>query len=92
MRRKQNLDVRQDVPASSTAHRATETLEQQVRAYPVVREAMRLFDARLVAVSTRATLGTPRQTMLERRMPSQEVNKVTLAEEGVERRVASDRL
>jgi hypothetical protein len=51
MRRKQNLDVRQDVPAPSTALRVTEALEQQVRAHPVVQEAMRLFDARIVAIT-----------------------------------------
>jgi lipopolysaccharide biosynthesis regulator YciM len=72
MRRKQNLDVRQDVPASSTALQATETLEQQVRAHPVVREAMRLFDARLVAVSSCATRETPRHLLLERGISSQE--------------------
>lgn len=85
MRRKQNLDVRKDIPVPSTALRATETLEQQVRAHPVVREAMRLFDARLVAVSTRATRETNRHLLLERGMPSQEANHVTLAEEAVER-------
>ena len=92
MRKKQNLDVQQDISTPSTALRVTETLEQQVRAHPVVREAMRLFDARLVAVSSRAPRETPRQMMLERGMPSQEANNVTLAEEAVERRVASDRL
>jgi len=50
MRRKQNLKVRQDVPPPSTALSATEALEQQVRAHPVVQEVMRLFDARLVAI------------------------------------------
>lgn len=50
MRRKQNLKVRQDVLAPSTALSTTEALEQQVRAHPVVQEVMRLFDARLVAV------------------------------------------
>ena len=50
MRRKQNLKVRQDALTSSTALSATEALEQQVRAHPVVQEVMRLFDARLVAI------------------------------------------
>ena len=50
MRRKQNLKVRQDVPTPSTALRATEALEQQVRAHPVVKEVMRLFDARIIAI------------------------------------------
>ena len=70
MRRKQNLDVRQDISTPSTALRATETLEQQVRAHPVVREAMRLFDARLVDVSSRATCEAPRHLLLERRRGS----------------------
>ena len=51
MRRKQNLKVRQDVPPPSTALSATEALEQQMRAHPVVQEAMRLFDARIVAIT-----------------------------------------
>jgi hypothetical protein len=51
MRRKQNLKVRQDVPVPSTALRATEALEQQVRAHPVMQEVMRLFDARIVAIT-----------------------------------------
>jgi hypothetical protein len=48
---KQNLTVRQDVLTPSTALSATEALEQQVRAHPVVQEVMRLFDARLVAIT-----------------------------------------
>jgi len=55
MRRKQNLKVRQDVPVPSTALRATEALEQQVRAHPVVQEAMGLFGARLVAITRTGT-------------------------------------
>jgi hypothetical protein len=51
MRRKQNRGVRQDISTPSTALRATEALEQQVRAHPVVQEAMRLFDARIVAIT-----------------------------------------
>ena len=51
MRRKQNLQVRQDRPTPSTALSATEALEQQVRAHPVVQEVMRLFDARIVAIT-----------------------------------------
>ena len=51
MRRKQNLTARQDVLTPSTALSATEALEQQVRAHPVVQEVMRLFDARLVAIT-----------------------------------------
>ena len=51
MRRKQNLKVRQDIPTPSTALSATEALEQQVRAHPVVQEVMRLFDARIVAIT-----------------------------------------
>ncbi len=51
MRRKQNFQVRQDVPTPSTALRATEALEQQARAHPVVQEVMRLFDARIVAIT-----------------------------------------
>jgi hypothetical protein len=89
MRRKQNLDVRQDIPVPSTALRATGAFEQQVRAHPVVREAMRLFDARLVAVSSHAPRETPRHLLLKRGMPSQEVNHVTLAEEGVRREEGS---
>ena len=50
MRRKQNLKVRQDVLTPSAALSTTEALEQQVRAHPVVQEAIRLFDARLVTV------------------------------------------
>jgi len=55
MRRKQNLDVRQDISTPLTALRAAEALEQQVRAHPVVREAMRLFDARIVAITLTET-------------------------------------
>ena len=55
MRRKQNLKVRQDRPTPSTAHSATEALEQQVRAHPVVQEVMRLFDARIVAIERTGT-------------------------------------
>ncbi len=55
MRRKQNLKVRQDVPTPSAALSATEALEQQVRAHPVVQEVMRLFDARIVAIERTGT-------------------------------------
>lgn len=55
MRRKQNLNVRQVVPTPSTALSATEALEQQVRAHPVVQEVMRLFDARIVAIERTGT-------------------------------------
>ena len=55
MRRKQNRGVRQDISTPSTALGATEALEQQVRAHPVVQEVMRLFDARLVAITRTET-------------------------------------
>ncbi len=42
MRRKQNLNVRQDVLTPPAALSAAEALEQQVRAHPVVQEAMGL--------------------------------------------------
>ena len=51
MRRKQNLNVRQDVLTPSTALSTTEALEQQVRAHPVVQEVMHLFDARIVTIT-----------------------------------------
>ncbi len=89
MPKKQNLKVQQGVPAPSTALRVTEALEQQVRAHPVVQEAMRLFDARIVAVSSRATRETPRHLMLVRGVPSQEANNVTLTEEAVLREESS---
>lgn len=55
MRRKQNLKVRQDVLTSSAALSITEALEQQVRTHPVVLEAIRLFDARIVAIERTGT-------------------------------------
>ncbi len=55
MRRKQNLKVRQDVPTPSTALSATEALEQQVRANPLVQEVIRLFDARIVTIERTGT-------------------------------------
>ncbi len=55
MRRKQNLNVRQDVLTPPAALSAAEALEQQVRAHPVVQEAMGLFGARLVAITRTGT-------------------------------------
>ena len=51
MRRKQNLKVRQDMPITSATLSATEALEQQVRSHPVVQEVMRLFNARIAAIT-----------------------------------------
>ena len=55
MRRKQNLKGRQDMPATSAALCDTEAPEQQVRAHPVVQEAVRLFDARIVSITLAGT-------------------------------------
>ena len=52
MCRKQNRNVRHGI---STALGATEALEQQVRTHPVVQEVMRLFDARLIAITRTET-------------------------------------
>ncbi len=66
MSRKQNLKVRQDIPTTSNALSATEALEQQVRAHPVVQEVMRLFDARIVAIMpTGARVGDGRFSAVE---------------------------
>lgn len=54
MHRKQNLKVRQDMPATAAALSATEALEQQARAHPVVQEVMRLFHARIVTIERTA--------------------------------------
>ena len=67
MRRKQNLKVRQDVLTPSAALSTTEALEQQVRAHPVVQEAMRLFDARLVAIERTGTGEAVERPVVEQR-------------------------
>jgi hypothetical protein len=51
MRRKQNLKGRQRIPTTSVRPSSPEVLEQQVREHPVVQEVMRLFDARIVAIT-----------------------------------------
>ena len=65
MRRKQNLTVRQDVLTPSTALSATEALEQQVRAHQVVKEVMRLFDARIVAIERTGTREAAERPVVE---------------------------
>jgi len=66
MRRKQNLKVQQDTPTLSTTLSATEALEQQMREHPVVQEALRLFDARIIAITpTRARVGDGRFSAVE---------------------------
>jgi len=74
MRRKQNLKVRQDALTVSPVLSASETLEQQVRAHPVVQETMRLFDARIVAITRAEThVGTERPAVEQQALcfPSQ---------------------
>jgi len=51
MGKKQNLKARQDIPTPSTALSATEALEQEVRANPVVQEVMCLFNAHIAAIT-----------------------------------------
>jgi hypothetical protein len=58
MRKKQDLKVRQRTPTISIAPSTSEALEQQVREHPVVQEVIRLFDARIVAITrARASKG-----------------------------------
>ena len=50
MRKKQNLKGRQRTPTTVIPSRSSAVLEQQVRENPVVQEAIRLFDARIIAI------------------------------------------
>ena len=79
MRRKQNRGVRQDISTPSTALRATEALEQQVRAHPVVQEAMRLFDARIVAITQGAERPAGEQQQLRFSSPGEAGRGVAIA-------------
>jgi hypothetical protein len=51
MRKKRDLKTRQRTPTTSIAASTSEAIEQQVREHPVVQEAMRLFDAHIVAIT-----------------------------------------
>lgn len=55
MRKKQNLKVRQHIPATSTAPHTSLMLEQRVREHSVVQEVIRLFDARIVSIEQTKT-------------------------------------
>jgi len=69
MRRKQNRNVRQDRPTSSTALSATKALEQQVREHLVVQEVICLFDARIVAITlVGASVEDGRPSAVEQKM------------------------
>ena len=68
MRRKQKPKVRQNVPIPSVALSASEALEQQVRAHPVVQEVMRLFDARIVAIERARTSNETKHPAVEQQV------------------------
>lgn len=51
MRSKQNLTGQQRISIISVSLSSSKSLEEQVREHPVVLEVMRLFDARIVAIT-----------------------------------------